>query len=401
MLSSDALETAIGLTFVFLLISLLCAAVQEWLEGIFKWRAMDLERAVRSLLGDSDGKLTELLYQHPLVFSLFQGHYDPAKLTSSPLTPGSDAMHVRLRARRNLPSYIPSNNFAVALLDLLGRGPVEGGDQASEAAVGVKELRERAPTLASAHLRRVLLAILDQSGDDLDKPRRNVQDWYDSAMDRASGWYKRRTQAVLFTLGILAACVLNVDAIHVMKKLTADHAFRKAIVGEAATTSAKEGTTTERMESTWKQINGLGLPIGWTKLDKAIDFPTPVLPIQLCERSAGSCAPQHAGWPMVLFGWLITAFAVMLGAPFWFDVLNKFMVIRSTVKPKEKSPEEGSEDRQRPPASGVEAPGSAPKPSSPPDGGTTAPSPATSLVSTSFQPNEWQAGYINKHEISI
>jgi hypothetical protein len=45
-------------------------------------------------------------------------------------------------------------------------------------------------------------------------------------------------------------------------------------------------------------------------------------------------------------GWLITALAVMLGAPFWFDVLNKFMVIRSTVKPYEKSPPEASEDRQ-------------------------------------------------------
>jgi hypothetical protein len=47
----------------------------------------------------------------------------------------------------------------------------------------------------------------------------------------------------------------------------------------------------------------------------------------------------------MLLGWLITALAVMLGAPFWFDVLNKFMVIRSTVKPREKSQEEGSEDR--------------------------------------------------------
>jgi hypothetical protein len=47
-----------------------------------------------------------------------------------------------------------------------------------------------------------------------------------------------------------------------------------------------------------------------------------------------------------LFGWSITALAISLGAPFWFDLLNKIMVIRSTVKPKEKSPEEGSEDRQ-------------------------------------------------------
>jgi hypothetical protein len=41
----------------------------------------------------------------------------------------------------------------------------------------------------------------------------------------------------------------------------------------------------------------------------------------------------------------VTILAISLGAPFWFDLLNKMMVIRSTVKPREKSREEGSEDR--------------------------------------------------------
>ena len=52
-------------------------------------------------------------------------------------------------------------------------------------------------------------------------------------------------------------------------------------------------------------------------------------------------------WPLLAthwLGWLLTAFAVSFGAPFWFDLLNRFMVVRSTVKPKEKSPEEGSKD---------------------------------------------------------
>ena len=41
-------------------------------------------------------------------------------------------------------------------------------------------------------------------------------------------------------------------------------------------------------------------------------------------------------------GWILTALAISLGAPFWFDLLNKFIVIRSAVKPHEKSPEESS-----------------------------------------------------------
>jgi hypothetical protein len=46
-------------------------------------------------------------------------------------------------------------------------------------------------------------------------------------------------------------------------------------------------------------------------------------------------------------GLAITVFAISLGAPFWFDMLNKIMVIRSTVKPKEKSPDEPAVDRAK------------------------------------------------------
>jgi len=49
-------------------------------------------------------------------------------------------------------------------------------------------------------------------------------------------------------------------------------------------------------------------------------------------------------WLAKLLGFALTATAVSLGAPFWFDVLNKFMVVRSTIKPVEKSKEESSKD---------------------------------------------------------
>ena len=47
-----------------------------------------------------------------------------------------------------------------------------------------------------------------------------------------------------------------------------------------------------------------------------------------------------------LVGWLLTAIAASFGAPFWFDMLNKIMVVHSTAKPHQKSPEEASEDPQ-------------------------------------------------------
>jgi hypothetical protein len=125
-------------------------------------------------------------------------------------------------------------------------------------------------------------------------------------------------------------------------------------------------------------------------------------------------------------GWLMTAFAVSFGAPFWFDVLNKVMVVRSTVKPHEKSPEESSEDRQAknaappphlggggPPAAGEARDGGGGAPPGPrrdsnpqPQGSTTASGPrpggdvqihaAQDPPGTHFQPHEWAAG--NPHE---
>lgn len=38
---------------------------------------------------------------------------------------------------------------------------------------------------------------------------------------------------------------------------------------------------------------------------------------------------QNGGWE-TLFGWIITALAIMLGAPFWFDLLSKLIKLRGT-----------------------------------------------------------------------
>jgi hypothetical protein len=86
-----------------------------------------------------------------------------------------------------------------------------------------------------------------------------------------------------------------------------------------------------------QELSRLDLPIGW---DNA-EFSAPWSP--------GRQWTQYPWWENILeplLGWTMTALAISLGAPFWFDLLNKIMVIRSTVKPHEKSGEEGSEDRQ-------------------------------------------------------
>jgi len=83
MLNSEILELSVGMALLFLIMSLICTAIKEWIEGFLKWRAMDLERAIRTLLDDADGALTAHVYRHPLITSLYLGHYDPSQLHRS------------------------------------------------------------------------------------------------------------------------------------------------------------------------------------------------------------------------------------------------------------------------------------------------------------------------------
>ena len=47
------------------------------------------------------------------------------------------------------------------------------------------------------------------------------------------------------------------------------------------------------------------------------------------------------GWLLKVFGILLTGLAISQGSPFWFDLLNKFIIVRSTVKPAEKKDADG------------------------------------------------------------
>jgi hypothetical protein len=330
MFGSEILDVAIGLALIFLMLSLIASGVREAVEGIVKSRAVYLERGVRLLLDDPRGEgLARALYQHPLVYSLF---------------PGPVSLVARRFRGANLPTYIPARNFSVALLDMVTRG-VDPGPYAAQQtapALTVDALRASVQRVPSVHVQRALLAAIDDAHGDPARVRANLESWFDSAMDRVSGWYRRRTQAWLFAIGLGTALLLNVNTITIGDYLAHTDDARAALVRRAAL--VQQDTVYQRLardtsvaaaeaRAVYEDLGSLDLPIGWDR----------------GERPPGSAdaVDWFAYLARQILGILLTAFAIMLGAPFWFDLLNKFMVIRSTVKPHEKSPEESSEDRQR------------------------------------------------------
>jgi hypothetical protein len=334
MFGSTALDVAIGVIFLFVFISLIATSIREALEGILKTRALDLERGIREILSDPDGKsITKMLYDHPLISALFAGNYDPDRLTRSPsFSRSGEKMHMRFSYRRNLPTYIPAANFAEALLDITARGAI-GELPIAEAVskeLSIDSLRQSVEKLPNGGVQRAVLSALDYAQGDIDKAKANIAAWFDSSMDRVSGWYKRRTQAILFVIGLVAAVALNIDTITVTRALIDDATLRSVVVAEAQKTVA--AGSVEALGTDIKTLKGtlitIGFPMGW-----------PARQFEQCGSDNWCSTPGSAALTILLMvaGWLVTAFATMLGAPFWFDLLDKLVAIRAAGNPPKKS----------------------------------------------------------------
>jgi len=369
MFGSLMLDVAIGMALVYLLLSFVATAVREGIESWLKDRSTFLRRGVAELLRDEG--LTTDLFNHPQITALYRGTYEQAK------------------AAKQLPSYIPSRNFALALMDIAVRG--RDSNSAIEASAGsaplsISAIRQNVSRIGNPGVQRVLLSAIDLSGGDFEQAVKAIEAWFDSAMDRVSGWYKHRTQQILIFTGIIVAITANVDTIRIAHKLYVDPGKRQvavALAGSIANDQSfqstpppgapRAGVRADSLASVAIQrLDSLALPIGWPDGEFARD------------------------WYMRLLGWLITGFAISLGAPFWFDLLNKMMVVRSTVKPHEKSPEESSDDRQADSKS-VTVVNSPPAviAGSPVAGMSTAHGPGgtTMQAGKDYTPHEWSSGF--------
>ena len=323
MFGSEIVEVAIGMVFIYLLLSLICSTISELMERKLKNRAADLERGLRELLNDPDGSsLVKQVYDHGMISGLFKGTYDPSK------------------SKTNLPSYIPARSFALAIMGIVLPN--------SSGLASADSFRQAIAQIENPPVKKALLAMLAAAQDDLNKFRDNIENWFNSTMDRVSGWYKRRSQLIVFALGFAIAMAMNVNSVTIANDLWLHKAQRDALVAAARGYSERHqqaasdaGGNTGRVDLSAERSRAQLDPGLQANIDNLERFGLPI----------GRNAPYGHGirwWTIyslvALTGWFITACAISLGAPFWFDMLNKLIVVRSTIKPHEKSQEERSKN---------------------------------------------------------
>jgi hypothetical protein len=252
---------------------------------------------------------------------------------------------------------------------------------------------------------------MDEAGEEITKLRENIERWYDDAMARVTGWYKRTTQLWTVGLAVIITIGLNVDTIEIANNLWRSPTLRASLIaasekmlkeappivgggrpstpetvkqapvpvapqregqppakssttpppstsptqqpvtqvspegastikpspptaqGGMQTTPQGIGTQTsssgaksevEQIGEIVKQIQQLDqLPIGWKHKVAGTPPQPPTSPNNIVIP-----VPTFSGTLSKVFGWLLTALAISLGAPFWFDLLKKFMQLR-------------------------------------------------------------------------
>jgi hypothetical protein len=364
MLNSGVVDVGVALVYVFVLVSVLVSALNELVAGLLKQRAKALWRGIGELIRSDP--LRDAFYAHPMIKSL------------APPVSGARMTPLRMAG----PSYIPRQVFALTLLDVLQQpharlkeaeralgematalragnplpaaalattvGDLAAGMPASDVGNAVRTDLTRLATLIttagttatqwlpiveavekslparmsaglqaaatqhSPELATVLRVLADEAAGNVDRLRTAIEQWFDSAMDRVSGWYKRWTQLWQLIIGLILAVALNINVVTIGLALWNDIPLRTAIVAEAERL-AQESESAPRIDRTRDLLKTTRLPIGWPDglpfVQRAFDWTT----------FDGS----------LLAGWLLTAIGASFGAPFWFDLLNRFVKLRS------------------------------------------------------------------------
>jgi len=201
-------------------------------------------------------------------------------------------------------------------------------------------------TLRSSSFKTLLSSFVTDANGDYDKLKTNIENWYNEYMDRVSSWYKKRIHKALLVLGFLLAVLMNVDTIRISKTLWENTVLRESVVNAAQNFSASnknglqnQSDTTfdsrvENIKSGYDKLGMLNLPIGWGLMQAEKNY--------LAEKYNHQHVFKNY-WEQIsiffgriglstLLGWIFTGVAVSFGAPMWFDMLNKLINLRQSIK---------------------------------------------------------------------
>ena len=354
----EILEIIIGLVFIFLLLSLLATTIQEIVAALLSMRGQVLLQAIAKLLEienleEATGKTRKQLLaefkervRNSQVYDKYSSYF--------------------LWFKR-LPSYLSAEQVADVIKEILEdeEGQAETPDTTSRSLDGGAATSSKPSILGGirqSRLRSSLTTILEEDlessengdfGEGLSIQTRGLSDavdefqievakakddfkrYYEETMDRATGWYKRNVQRNLLIIGLILGMVFDADTFKIYTNLTKFPDDRQQLIELAVGFSESDVSryTPEATDSTaqLEDVSELKALVDSLLINEINEVPAPLG----LGRSEGFPAKVPEGaipwqWRITkFFGWIVTALAVSMGAPFWFDILQRLIHIRN------------------------------------------------------------------------
>ncbi len=341
------LDLVAGLIFIYFLLSIICSSAVEIMLTASKVRAKVLAHWLTSI------------FNKPITL--------PKDSKSQPKTLGEALLdHCTVTAlsdKGKSNSYLDAKNFVTALLEKVTFDPANPTAVAASIDEYITAISKT--DILPGELQRVFLIYANEAKDSLADLtgkttngiqlfRNKIEAWYDSSMDRVSGALKTKySRPFTFIMATVITLVLNADSISISQYLYSNPEARVKLAGQAYDATKNEDFI--KQVAQLKKASGLdkedslallhftdsintkfadigrakaaletALPLGWQKAD-----------VQKF------CAHPGAYTLTKLAGLVATILAIMMGAPFWFDVLNKIANLRGSGK----KPEGGAKEK--------------------------------------------------------
>lgn len=371
MFGSLALEVAIGLFLFFLLFSLLCTALQELITSLFALRFRNLQQGLIALLDDPE--LVEEVLASPSIARLMhprdrdrhRKQRERARAADSGQPESIRPANTIPALLKRGPSYVPSDVFVAALLETLRRREQKKAKEETDRAMpesGSADTETKGVSILPAYdlyhdarqlienipddnpMKQSLLLALTRAGADAEAVQKELRTWFNQTMDRVSGWYRRQIKLITFCIAAVLTVALNANALQIAVGLAENQQLRASVVSSGQTVidviepapgnagADEGGVAVTEPQPTEEPPHDAGtaaiesalalFPIGWG--DKC------AFAMVGGADPADNCGSWWVNLIEALGGWLATIAAASLGAPFWFNLLDKMLTIRGS-----------------------------------------------------------------------
>ena len=331
---SAVVDTVIGLSFAFFVLSLAASAIAEWVATVLQKRSKYLLRGLRAMLEgtaeDPDRGTTRFWSAVQAERTITK---DALRVLDGTRPSAADGTALARLLRHPLiaaqaqrraggsvtrpPSYLAASTVAAAVLDeFVGDDP----SAMLEGRVAANALPEPLST--------TLTALARQADGSVTAFASAVEAWYDAQMARVSGYYKRWIKRWILVIAAVLVLVMHIDAISMAGTLWRDPKVRQAVVALASPSSCDAQKNDQQayiacLNTEAAGLRSAGLSVGPPAGCAFADLGACLLPQRPAPYTPQDVVP-------VIAGLLLSVLAASLGAPFWFQVLTRLASLRNT-----------------------------------------------------------------------